>query len=58
MALIIVNGIIYDILVVNVAREFGLESKQVKEFFTFVQSGEHDNEEIQKKYNKIMENKK
>ena len=51
---LIVNGIIYDILVLNIARAFGLESDETVKFFNFVQSGEHSNEEIQEEYRKVM----
>ena len=50
---LIVNGIIYDILVLNVARSFGLESEEVMNFYNFVLNAEND-EEIQKEYNRIM----
>jgi hypothetical protein len=50
---LIVNGIIYDILVLNVARSFGLESEEVMNFYNFVLNAESD-EEIQKEYNRVM----
>lgn len=50
---LIVNGIIYDILVLNVARSFGLESEEVLNFYNFVLNAKND-EEIQKEYNRIM----
>ena len=50
---LIVNGIIYYILVLNVARSFGLESEEVMNFYNFVLNAEND-EEIQKEYNRIM----
>jgi hypothetical protein len=50
---LIVNGIIYDILVLNVARSFGLESEEVMNFYNFVLNAEND-EEIQKEYIRVM----
>ena len=50
---LIVNGIIYDILILNVARSFGLESKEVLNFYDFILNAEND-EEIQKEYKRIM----
>lgn len=50
---LIVNGIIYDILVLNVTRSFGLESEEVLNFYNFVLNAEND-EEIQKEYNRVM----
>lgn len=46
-------GIAYDILVLNIARTFGLESEKVFEFVTFLDIAKSDNE-IQTKYNEIM----
>lgn len=50
---LIVNGIIYDLLVLNIARSFGLESEEVLGFYKFVQDG-HSNDEIQEEYRKVM----
>ena len=50
---LIVNGIIYDILILNVARSFGLESKEVLNFYDFILNAEND-EEIQKEYKRII----
>ena len=50
---LIVNGIIYDILIFNVARSFGLESKEVLNFYDFILNAEND-EEIQKEYKRII----
>lgn len=48
-----INGITYDLLIVNIARSFGLESKQVFEFIEYINSNK-TNDEIQNKYNEIM----
>ena len=50
---LIVNGIIYDILILNVARSFGLESKEVLNFYDFILNVKND-EEIQKEYKRII----
>lgn len=46
-------GIAYDILVLNIARAFGLDSEKVFEFVTFLDTAKNDNE-VQEKYNEIM----
>ena len=46
-------GIAYDILVLNIARAFGLDSEKVFEFVTFLDTAKNDNE-VQKKYIEIM----
>ena len=50
---LIVNGIIYDILVLNEARSFGLESEEGLNFYNFIINAEND-EEIQKEYNRVL----
>jgi hypothetical protein len=50
---VIVKGIIYYILILNVARSFGLESEEVLNFYNFILKAEND-EEIQKEYNRVM----
>ncbi len=50
---LIKNGIAYDILLLNVARSFGLESPEVLKFYTFVEAASND-EEIQEYYRKLM----
>lgn len=46
-------GIAYDILVLNIAREFGLDSEKVFEFVACLNTAKNDNE-IQEKYSEIM----
>lgn len=46
-------GIAYDILVLNIAKAFGLDSEKVFEFVTFLNTAKN-NDEIQEKYNEIM----
>ena len=46
-------GIIYDILLLNIARNFGLESEQVRDFIIAFESAK-SNDEIQEKYSKIF----
>lgn len=48
-----VNGIVYDFLILNIARLFGLESKEVLNFYDFILNAEND-EEIQKEYKRII----
>ena len=46
-------GIAYDILVLNIAKAFGLDSEKVFEFVTFLDIAKN-NDEIQAKYVEIM----
>ena len=48
-----VNGIVYDFLILNIARLFGLGSKEVLNFYDFILNAEND-EEIQKEYKRII----
>jgi hypothetical protein len=50
---LIKNGISYDILLLNVARSFGLESSEVLEFYSFIGAAKSD-EEIQERYRALM----
>lgn len=46
-------GIAYDILVLNIAKAFGLDSEKVFEFVAFLDTAKN-NDEIQAKYAEIM----
>ena len=46
-------GIAYDILVLNIAKAFGLDSEKVFEFVSFLNTAKSDNE-VQEKYSEIM----
>lgn len=46
-------GIIYDILLLNIARKFGLESEQVRNFIIAFENAK-SNDEIQENYSKIF----
>ena len=46
-------GIIYDILLLNIARKFGLESEQVNKFIIAFENAK-SNDEIQENYSKIF----
>ena len=50
---LIKNGIAYDVLLLNVARSFGLESSEVLEFYSFI-GMEKSDEEIQERYKALM----
>ena len=50
---LIKNGIIYDFFILNIARLFGLESKEVLNFYDFILNAKND-EEIQKEYKRII----
>lgn len=48
-----INGVIYDILGINMARKYGIESEEFLTFIAFL-SQASDDEAIQKEYKKIM----
>jgi hypothetical protein len=50
---LIKNGIAYDLLLLNVARSFGLESSEVLEFYSFIEAAKND-AEIQERYKALM----